>query len=108
MTPSSNKWIMTSRSHSNISAPSLRPIPSPTEVGATLRSISEPAFPRNLASSRDAIYLGGDASAAGSSASLKISVVSSRHVLIPRLQLTMMVFLATTSESRTGVQPPIS
>lgn len=53
-------------------------------------------------------YLVGDVPAPGSSASRKVSVVSSRQVLSPILQSTVIVFLAITSASRIGVQPPIS
>lgn len=50
----------------------------------------------------DATYLDGEVAAPGSSASRKVSVVSSRHALIPMvLQLTVIVFLATTSEFST-------
>ena len=63
---------------------------------------------QNLTRTLDAFYFGWDALAPGSSASLKISVVSSLQLLIPVLQLTEIVFFAITSESRTGVQPPIS
>jgi hypothetical protein len=49
----------------------------------------------------DAIHFGVDAPAPGSSASLNISVVSSWHALTPVLQLTLIVFLATTSELST-------
>lgn len=63
---------------------------------------------RTLTRILDAFYFGWDAFAPGSSASLKISVVSSLQLLIPVLQLTEIVFFAITSESRTAVQPPIS
>lgn len=53
-------------------------------------------------------YLGGDAPESGSSASFKVSVVSSWQRLIAVLQLTRIVFLATTSELSTGVHPPMS
>ena len=49
----------------------------------------------------DEIYFYGDASAPGSSAILKISVVSSWHALSPMLQLILIVFFATTSELST-------
>jgi hypothetical protein len=42
-----------------------------------------------------------DAPAPGSSASLNISVVSSWHALSPVLQLTLIVFFATSSELST-------
>lgn len=54
----------------------------------------------------DAIYLGGDTPEPCSSASLKISVVSSWQLLSPMPQLILIVFFATTSELSTGVQPP--